>query len=424
MIMVVRKYIGEVQIMNTKRLNICLLLPTPFDPTFPSRPEITEIYGKCFPSFGHKVTWITPSREKGKGIHEDFFKEVGIYTIPHPLASSLPLKIFNFISYYAREYNLLTTIFKEERYDIIQVRNDVFGALLAMFIRKKYNVPLVFQYSFPKGVYEVQKPENRYSYYFGKFESYITKYILRKADLIFPISKWMEEELIKEGIPKSKMMPLPMGVNPELFSLERDGSKIREKYDLNDAQVILYVGTVDKIREPCMIIRAFSKVREHKGNVKLLMVGDGNDKLNLEKLAEGLGVKDDVIFTDQVPYFDVPYFIAAADVCVCSVPLLSIYKVSSPTKLFEYMVMRKPVVANEEIPEQKKVIGESGGGVLVKFEDESFAEGIIELLNNPERAEEMGRKGYEWVVMNRSYENMAREVEKRYYELLKTKGDL
>jgi len=404
----------------SKKLNICLLLDSSFDPNMPARPEITEIYGKYLPSFGHKIIWITLSNKSGGQIQEEFFKEVRVYTIPRTLASSLPLKIFNLITYFIREYRLLTTIFKEEKCDIIQVRNNVFSALLALHIRRKYKIPFVFQYSFPKGVYKVQKPEKRYLCYFGKFKSYITRYILRKADLVFPISKWMGEGLIREGIPRSKMMPLPMGVNPELFSLKKDGSKIREKYDLNDAQVILYVGTVNKIREPDMTIRAFSKVRGHRDNVKLLMVGDGNDKLNLEKLADGLGIRDDVIFTGQMPYFDVPDYIAAANICLCPVPPLSIYKVSSPTKLFEYMVMREPVVANEEIPEQKEVIEESGGGVLVKFEDESFADGMIELLNNPGRAKEMGRKGHEWVVENRSYENMARDVEKRYFELLKS----
>ncbi|MEA1957381.1 MAG: glycosyltransferase, partial [Euryarchaeota archaeon] len=182
--------------------------------------------------------------------------------------------------------------------------------------------------------------------------------------------------------------------------------------------VILYTGTMDKMRQLNIIIYAFSKVREHKDNVKLLLVGDGNDRSNLEELVSTHGTQNDVIFTGQVPYFDVPYFIAAADVCLCPVPPLSIYKVSSPTKMFEYMVMGKPVVANEEIPEQKEVIEESGGGLLVKFEAESFAKGIIKLLDNHERAKERGGKGHEWVVKNRSYEAMAREVEKKYFDLI------
>ena len=81
------------------------------------------------------------------------------------------------------------------------------------------------------------------------------------------------------------------------------------------------------------------------------------------------------------------------------------------------------VVANEEIPEHEEVIKESGGGVLVRFEAESFVDGIIELLDDSDKARGMGGKGHEWVVENRSYENMAREVEKRYFEVLKGKSD-
>jgi len=408
----------HVEKMNSKKLSICVLLPDPFDPNMPARPAVTEIYGKYLPSFGHNVAWVTPSRKKERDFQEHFFKEIKIYTVPYPKASSLPMKIFGLISHLIKKYRLLTTIFEGEKYDLIQVRNDIFCALLALHIKRKYKIPFVFQYSFPKGVYKVQKPENYYSYYFGKLESCIAKHILHRADLIFPISKWMKEELVKQGIPDSKMMPLPLGVNPELFSQNEDGMKIREKYDLNDEQVILYIGTMDKLRQLDIIIRAFSKVRGHRENVKLLMVGDGNDKLNLEDLASKLGLQDDVIFTGQVPYFDVPDYIAAADICLCPVPPLYIYKVSSPTKLFEYMVMAKPVVANKEIPEQKEVIKESGGGILAKFEEESFAEGIIKLLDNPDEAKEMGKRGHEWVVKNRSYEDMARQVEKKYYELL------
>jgi glycosyltransferase involved in cell wall biosynthesis len=228
----------------------------------------------------------------------------------------------------------------------------------------------------------------------------------------------MEAELIKGGIPKSKMIPLPMGVNPELFSPYKDGSKIREIYCLHSVKIILYIGAMDKLRGLDLIIRAFSKVRTQKDNAKLLMVGEGDDRPNLEELVSKLEIQNDVIFTGQVPYFDVPDYIAAADVCLSPVPPLSIYKVSSPTKMFEYMAMGKPVVANEEIPEQREVIQKSGGGVLVRFDPESFANGILELLNNPARANGIGRKGNEWVVKNRSYENMAREVEKRYFELL------
>ena len=406
--------------MNSKRLNICLLLSVPYEPNMPVRPAVMEIYGKCLPGLGHKVTWIMPAKE-GVNTVQNKGLDVSIHVIPRYTGSSLIVKIFARLLFLWREKRLVSKLMRGQKFDIIQARNNIFEGVLAIYLKRRYKIPFVFQYTILKEIYREYKT-NKQLFYFGKFANYVTRYILRNADLVFPISKWMEKELIKEGIPESKMMPVPMGANPELFSRNKDGTEIREKYDLNSAEVILYVGIMDKLRRLDILIHAFSKVREKKDNVKLLMVGEGDDRTNLEELTSTLGIQEDVVFTGQVSYFDVPYFIAAADVCVSLVPPLSTYKVSSPTKIFEYMVMGKPVVANEEIPEQKEVIEESNGGILVKFDDESLANGIIELLDDPDRSKEMGRKGHEWVVKNRSYENMARQVEKKYFELLITKN--
>jgi glycosyltransferase involved in cell wall biosynthesis len=60
------------------------------------------------------------------------------------------------------------------------------------------------------------------------------------------------------------------------------------------------------------------------------------------------------------------------------------------------------------------------GGILVPFKEEEFAMAIIDLLKDPEKMKEMGRKGREWVVKNRSYEILARRLEEEYFEVLKT----
>jgi glycosyltransferase involved in cell wall biosynthesis len=84
------------------------------------------------------------------------------------------------------------------------------------------------------------------------------------------------------------------------------------------------------------------------------------------------------------------------------------------------MAMGKAIVANEEIFDQKETIEQSGGGILVPFKEEEFAMAIIDLLKDPEKMKEMGRKGREWVVKNRSYEILARRLEEEYFEVLKT----
>ena len=172
-----------------------------------------------------------------------------------------------------------------------------------------------------------------------------------------------------------------------------------------------------KVRHLDILIKAFKLVVTKK-NAKLLMIGEGSDVFNLKRLTAALGLEDRIIFTGQIAQKEIPSFIAAADIGISPVPPMPFFKLSSPIKLFEYMALAKPVVANEEIPEHSEVLRQSNAGFLVPYTPEAFAQAIIQLFDNPEKAAEMGRMGREWVIKNRSFEVLAHQVEAKFLELL------
>ena len=227
------------------------------------------------------------------------------------------------------------------------------------------------------------------------------------------------QDLVEKGIPKEKMMAFPLGLNVKRLSPKISGIYIREKLKLNNPPTIIYVGTMEKVRGLDFLLRVLVRVKKKIQDIKLLMVGDGSDRTQLEKLSQSLGIKESVTFTGQVPRSQVPEYIAAADVGVSPIPPLPMYQVSSPTKLIEYMGMGRAAIGNN-IPDQKEVINNSGGGICVRYDEGEFARAIIELLNNPKKAKEMGEKGREWVVRNRSYEILANNLEQRYFDLVQS----
>ncbi len=101
-----------------------------------------------------------------------------------------------------------------------------------------------------------------------------------------------------------------------------------------------------------------------------------------------------------------------ATVCVSPFYPTFILNSTSPTKLIEYMALGRPVVANDH-PEQRLVLEKSGAGICVSYNEGAFAEAIIELLNNPEKADEMGRKGRLYVKKERTYKVIGDRVEKQ-----------
>jgi len=390
------------------RLSICIL-HGPSSLSIPLRPQLAEVYGGYFRSKRHNIFAIVSSTK----MREYNWKNIRVYEIP--------------LNKRFKKMRLTEKIVKKMDCNIIQVRNSVVNGIIGLYLKWKYQIPLVFQYTWPilEAWKEAVKLESRKRLYLEALRVKITDLsylgIMQKADLVLPISKWMKQYLFFRGVPESKMLPFPDGVNPKVFSPKVSGEKKRKELGFGSSPVIVYAGTMDRLRKLDFLIRTFEMVKRKVKDAKLLMVGDGNDKGRLEKIATKQGVRKDVIFTGKVPYFDVPLFLAASNVAVSPIPPSNLYKVSSPLKVFEYMGAGKPVVANKEIPEQREVIRESQGGLLSAYEEENFAEAIIELLNNPYICEEMGKKGRKWVVTHRSYKKIAMKVESAYFKLLNLK---
>lgn len=401
------------------KIDICMLLWLRYGgktEIYPTHEILSSLTG-----LGHRVTWIVSSEETEE-IQETTFNDARVFIIPCRY-DKIPIKIVAMALYAIRRTSFILSNFRHERYNMILVRDGIFDGLLALYIKRMYRVPFVFEMSNPvEQSWETRKfysKRQNLQRIVSGIEARLMMHILRNADLILPISRWLKDDLVRKGVDRSKITPLPEGVDPKRFLNSGMGAvKVRDKYGLSDFKIVIYVGTMDKMRHLDVLIHAFSRVRDSLGEVKLLMVGDGTGRLDLEKLADELGIRGDVVFTGYVDFKDVPDFIAAANLGISAVPPLDFYKVSSPIKMLEYMAMAKSVVANEEILDQKEVMGASGGGILVRFDAKSFAEAIIKILDNPGQAEEMGRRGRDWVIENRSYDVIASELENGCIEVL------
>jgi glycosyltransferase involved in cell wall biosynthesis len=398
-----------------------LVMPNNTYPT--SHTFLEEIYANLLHNKGHEITWVMQSGEKLQKNKVITWKGTKVYVTMASPGTTRVGRLKNHVLRCIGKILIIHKIIKKEKFDIVQVREGMIEGLIAFYLKKIYGIPFSFQYTFPApeaDIYAFREGIARYPiiYYIrGRINQRILIWIMSKADLVLPVSEKMKMDLMKKGISQEKMMIFPMGVNTSLSPKKVSGAHIREMFKLNSSPTIIYVGTMVKNRELDFLLRVIAKVKEKKQNVKLLMVGDGDDRLRLEELSNSLGIEDNVIFAGQILRSQVPEFIASANVGVSPIPPVPIFKVGSATKIVEYMAMGKPVIGND-IADQKEVINNSGGGICTRYDEDEFADAIIELFGDPQKAKEMGVKGHEWVVKNRSYENMAREVEERYFILL------
>jgi glycosyltransferase involved in cell wall biosynthesis len=372
-------------------------------------------------AFGHQVTWMI--QHEGKGLQKLSTGDINIFATPYICIlkdTSRIGKIINRILNAPIRACFIIKLFREGSYNILYIKGNMVDELVAIYIKARYKVPLVVD-SEPPGMhrdtYRVGTKRVFWASLIGRWHSLVTMYVMEKADLITPSSKWFGDMLFRAGIPEDKLMPYPNGVDIAKIS-NKNGAAIRKDYNLNDSKVIIYVGAMDKARNLSVLIQTFSRVAVSYKEVMLLMVGEGNDRINLQQLALSLSIQDRVVFTGYIEGSRIPDFISAADIGISPIPPLDCYQIGSPVKLFEYMGSAKPVVANEEIFDQNEVLIQSGGGITVHFDADAFANALIYLLNNPQEATAIGKKGQEWIINNRTYEILARQLEKRYLALI------
>jgi glycosyltransferase involved in cell wall biosynthesis len=94
-----------------------------------------------------------------------------------------------------------------------------------------------------------------------------------------------------------------------------------------------------------------------------------------------------------------------------------LFDCSSPTKLVEYLALGLPVVVND-LPDQEKVVAQSGAGFCVGGEVQEFADAIVQLLRDDRLRTVMRRAGPPFVHKERSYQALGALVAETYIRIL------
>lgn len=217
---------------------------------------------------------------------------------------------------------------------------------IGAYISRLLNIPFVLEYNGS----EIWMSKN-----WGKrfhFEEMVEKIEMADflyADLIVANAEPMKEELIERGIDEKKILIIPNGVDPSRFSPDVDGKSIREKYNLNDENILItFVGTFGPWHGAEVLAETVKYTCQSNDRVRYMFVGNGTNFQLVSDIVQDSGFSDRVILTGIIPQLDTPPYLAASDILVTpqipnpdGTPFFG-----SPTKLFEYMAMGKAIVAS------------------------------------------------------------------------------
>lgn len=175
------------------------------------------------------------------------------------------------------------------------------------------------------------------------------KFKYRHADQVFCVSSALAKFLIDTyQCNPEKIIVQPNCINPGRWKVnESEVLRIRKKCLAGEGKIIGFVGSMFPYHGVDVLIKAYaSLVPDREIKSALLIVGDGAVMPELKELTNKLGVQEQVFFTGKIPHDQVFNYIAAMDVCV----MARSNWYGSPVKLFEYGLMKKPVIAPENGP--------------------------------------------------------------------------
>jgi glycosyltransferase involved in cell wall biosynthesis len=282
---------------------------------------------------GHEVRVVSPA-VGAEGAAGDMGQKVGW---AHRLRALLPKAVYEFLElgYSWVAYRRLRAAVREFKPDVLYERYNLFmvaGVLLTWRFRLPYLV-------------EVNAPLAQERAAYGGLglawlAHWSEKLVWRSADRVFVVTAVLGRAVAGRGVEPGRIIVTPNGINLEHFAKAPPAQQAKAALGLGDALVLGFTGFVRDWHGVDHVIRWLARPVTPR-QARLLVVGDGPARPDLERLAKALGVGDRVRFTGVVSRHQVPSYVAAFDIALQP----AVVPYASPLKLFEYLALGKAIVA-------------------------------------------------------------------------------
>lgn len=227
---------------------------------------------------------------------------------------------------------------------------------------------------------------------------------LRKADVITATSEYLADETAKYA-PKGKTIHIvPFGIDCETFLPIKKNNK-------NETITIGFAKHLLPKYGPDILVEAFSLLTNKYPFLRLKIAGEGYMLAELERKAEGMGVKDKVKFSGKIPHEKMPDFLSDVDIAVQP----SRHKSESfGVAALEASAMEIPVVSTWT-GGISECVKDGETGILVELDStKALANAISVLIENPQKRKEMGKTGRKFVLDNYRWQNNVKSMSEIY----------
>ena len=201
-------------------------------------------------------------------------------------------------------------VIKKEQIDLIHCQGRLSG-VLGYLLKKFTRVPFII--TIQSADFSVYHPKAnikpvRWIY------NFIRKKIYRNALKCHAVSYYLKSHFEKYGV--KNIVVIPNGVNQEDFKPDINKKITRKNLGLDTENLIVCISRLEPKNGTEDLIRAVEILKRSTDNFKIVIIGSGSQKKNLEKMVDELNLKDFVIFLGDLPHGVIPKYLACADIFI------------------------------------------------------------------------------------------------------------
>ena len=246
-------------------------------------------------------------------------------------------------------------------------------------------------------------------------KSYLTWWqYMKLADRVIVSGRDIRNVMIQDNkMISEQIISAPAGVDVDQFSVDRILDDIRQNYNLDDSHFV--VGIVSVLRSwkgHRYLIEAIKGLIGFIPNIRLIIIGDGPQKENIEKLIQELDIKDYVILTghqaDPAPFY------RAMDIMV----LPSYAGEATSQVLPQAMLMGKPVISTDTGGLSEVVVHNQTGLIVPTKSSKKIGEAIQLLFSDSNLRTRLSKQGKTHAVSNFTFDKMIKTTERVYLDVI------
>ncbi|MBV1880909.1 MAG: glycosyltransferase [Pseudomonadales bacterium] len=241
------------------------------------------------------------------------------------------------------------------------------------------------------------------------------RFLFGRMAINLTVSRALSNELVKRfKAPRKNIKAIINGVDIDKFKPTSESEKVKAKLNLGytkDHFVVGCVGRLVEVKNYSSLIRSFSKALKARPNLRLVFVGDGPMRQELETLADELCVSKKTLFLGRRD--NVGYLVSAYDLFI-----QPSFREGLSNTILEAMATGIPVLATN-VGGNPEIVNDGRTGQLFPVGDvERLTEIIIELYDDRKKLSAFSRNSRLDVERLFSLEAMVKSYEKTYLEML------